>query len=110
MIERLEWVAGPHALTWREPVLRAGVLVNEGKRRRLLVGQLRDRELGHVLTWVMDAPRSAFQTAVRMERLWLDVPRARNWTLGLNKAYAPQIPHGFTIAKAGAPFERGLII
>lgn len=110
MIERLEWIAGPVLLKAREPVERAGAVVPAGRRRRLLIGQLRDRELGHVHGWAMEAPRSDWKSLVKIERLKLDVPKARNWTGVLNHALFVQIPKGFTIPPDGSPIERGLII
>jgi hypothetical protein len=110
MIERLEWIGGPVLMEAREPVERGGVQVRAGRKRRLLLGQLRDRELGHVHGWVMEAPRSNWQTLVRIERLKLDVPKGKNWTGILNHALFNQIPKGFTIPPDGSLFERGIII
>lgn len=94
----------------REPAERRGVQVAAGRLRRLLLGQLRDRELGHVHGWAMEAPKSKWRTLVRIERLKLDVPTGRNWTPILNHALFNRIPTGFTIPPDGSPFERGLII
>jgi hypothetical protein len=110
MIERLEWITGPSVVTVREMLTRHGVQTEGGPKRRLLVGQLRDKELGIVHAWVMAAPHSAFRARVRMERYWLDIPRSENWTISLNTALPTRVPRGFKIPNDGEPFERGLII
>jgi hypothetical protein len=110
MIERLEWITGPELVARPEMKMRRGVLTPTGSKRRYLVGQLRDRELGHIHGWAMSAPRSNWQTLVKIERLKLDIPKGKNWTAVTNKALAGVIPPGFTIPPDGSPFERGLII
>lgn len=110
MIERLEWINGPVLFLRQEVKMRRGVLVPAGPRRRLLVGQLRDRELGHVHGWAMSAPRSDWKTRVKIERLKLDIPVARNWTGLPNTAFSRGFPVGFTIPPDGSPIDRGIIL
>lgn len=112
MNPRHEWLSGPNLVSRFERTefhAGKGVLEPKGRQLRLLVGQVRDRELGHILNWTIEAPANPTNARLALREHEERLPRAKDWTARLQSGAASGIPKGWTLPKPGSEFERGLI-
>ncbi len=111
--ERYEWVSGPSIISrFERSEFNAGkgVLEPKGRQIRMLVGQVRDKELGIVLNWAIESSRNPLNARIELRDHADALPSAPDWSSRIKSGAASGFPKGWTLPAAGSEFVRGLII
>lgn len=108
---RYEWTAGPLLISRFERTefhAGKGVLKPKGRQIRMIVGQVRDKDLGIVLNWAVAAPRDQVNARIDLAERSDAIPHAADWAPKL-KSGVGGFPKGWTLPAPGADFIQGLI-